>query len=64
MKSLVSKIEVGDVKKLKVSVSNFATELEPGDEVKVIDIGERGYDLMHVDSGHVVRECGWDIFKD
>lgn len=52
----------GDIKILKVSVSSFSVELEKGDTVEIIGIGERGYDLKHVGSEEVVKECGWDLF--
>lgn len=53
-----------DVKILKKEVSNFSVTLEEGDEVQIVGIGERGYDLMEVDSGNTVSECGWDLFVD
>ncbi|MEV9652453.1 hypothetical protein [Bacillus aerius] len=55
--------KLNDVKILKKEVSNFAVELEIGDEVQIIGVGERGYDLKHLASGEVVNECGWDIFE-
>ncbi|UZD72298.1 hypothetical protein [Bacillus siamensis] len=54
--------KINDIKTLKENISNFTVELERGDTVQIIDIGERGYDLRHVDSGEVLRECGWDLF--
>lgn len=55
--------KLNDVKTLKKNLSTFSVEFEKGDEVQIIGIGERGYDLMAVDSGHVMFECGWDIFE-
>ncbi|CAF1916261.1 hypothetical protein [Bacillus subtilis] len=55
--------KLNDVKILKKDVSSFAVELEKGDKVQIIGIGERGYDLKYVDSGEVVKECGWDLFE-
>lgn len=55
--------KLNDVKILKKDVSSFAVELEKGDEVQIIGIGERGYDLKHLASGEVVNECGWDLFQ-
>lgn len=51
------------MKILKKSVSNFSVEFEEGDEVQIIGIGERGYDLMEVSSGSTIFECGWDLFE-
>lgn len=56
--------EIYDVKILKKNVSNFTVEFEKGDEVQIIGIGERGYDLMEVGSGKTIIECGWDLFED
>lgn len=39
-------------------------EFEEGDEVQVIGIGERGYNLMEVSSGMAICECGWDLFEN
>lgn len=56
--------KVLDVKTLKRNVSNLSVILEKGDEVQIIGIGERGYDIMEVSSGITVFECGWDLFED
>lgn len=56
--------KVLDVKTLKRNVSNLSVILEKGDEVQIIGIGERGYDIMEVSSGSTVFECGWDLFED
>ncbi|AVM24288.1 hypothetical protein [Bacillus pumilus] len=55
-------LKLNDVKILRKDVSNFTVELEKGDEVQIIGIGERGYDLKHLASGEIVNECGWDLF--
>ena len=60
----INKTELYDVKILKKNVSNFSVEFEKGDQVQIIGIGERGYDLMEVDSGNTVFECGWDLFGE
>lgn len=59
----IQKPKIDDVKTLKKNVSNFSCELEKGDKVKIIGIGERGYDLLEVNSGAKLRECGWDLFE-
>lgn len=56
--------KVLDVKTLKRNVSNLSVEFEKGDEVQIIGIGERGYDLMEVSSGCTIFECGWDLFEN
>lgn len=53
-----------DVKVLKRDVSNMNVKFEKGDNVQIVGIGERGYDLMEVDSGHTIFECGWDLFEN
>lgn len=63
MKLVNQKPKVNDIKILKENLSTFSVELEKGDQVKVIGIGERGYDLEHVESGQKLIECGWDIFE-
>ena len=55
---------INDIKTLKRNVSNFSYELEKGDKVKIIGIGERGYDIEEVESGATVIECGWDLFEE
>lgn len=62
----IEKPKLYDVKILKWNVSNFSVEFEKGDEVQIVCIGERGYDLMMVDSGDTFKivECGWDLFEE
>lgn len=55
--------KLNDVKILKKNISNFSVELEKGDEVQIVGIGDRGYDLMEVSSGSTIFECGWDLFE-
>ncbi|WCS67929.1 hypothetical protein Goe26_00170 [Bacillus phage vB_BsuM-Goe26] len=60
MKEL-TKPSIGDRRILKQDIGSLAKVFEKGDEVKIIAIGERGYDLKQGDS--VMCECGWDIFE-
>lgn len=53
-----------DIKTLKKNISCFGIEFEKGDEVEILSIGERGYDLMEVTSGKRIIECGWDLFQE
>jgi len=55
--------EVGEVKTLKKQLGNFFVSLHEGDSVKILNVGERGYDVEEVNTGIKVTECGWDIFK-
>lgn len=55
--------EVGYVGTLKKELSSFAGTFEIGDIVKVIGKGNRGYELLHEESGLILVECGWDIFE-
>jgi len=61
---VIQQTKIGDVKVLKKSVSNFLVTLEVGDQVEIIGIGERGYNLKELTSGTVVLECGWDLFEE
>lgn len=61
---IIKKPKLHDVKTLKRNISLFTVEFEIGDQVEIIGIGERGYDLKEVSSGRTVLECGWDLFEE
>lgn len=60
----IERPKLHDIKILKKNISNLSVEFEKGDEVQIVAIGDRGYDLMEVSSGSVICECGWDLFED
>lgn len=63
MKINAPKVAVGDKKVLKVEFHFPHVTFEKGDVVEVIGIGERGYDIVEVNTGTRLVECGWDIFE-
>lgn len=56
-------IKLGDVKVLKKRVGSVVMDFEKGDQVKIVAITDKGYDLMEINSGVIIRECGWPHFK-
>lgn len=52
--------KIGDEIILKHSHSSCAGTFTRGTKVRIIDIGERGYDIAD-DEGHKMYECGWDL---
>lgn len=52
---------VGDKMILERDVSSLSKVFKKGDEVEIVSIGERGYDLRQ--GNNVKCGCGWDIFE-
>ena len=55
-------IKIGDTVKTTKVFSSFAGKFEKGSIVKVVSIGERGYDIEDK-YGNRVIEIGWDGLK-
>lgn len=55
-------IKIGDTVKTTKVFSSFAGKFEKGSIVKVVGIGNRGYDIED-EYGNRVIEIGWDGLK-
>jgi hypothetical protein len=58
----IPKNNVGSVVVLKKDLRAMIGTITKGSSVTIIDVGPRGYDIIDIESGEAMCECGFDIF--
>ena len=56
--------KVDDIKVLKRNLTCMKGTLLAGSRVEIVGYGDRGWEVKDLESGEVVGEAGWDIFKE